>query len=324
MFLKNLVGVTGEFAVYAMDVAFAVHLSNGECTLIGETMAAVNSKNHLLTKQRNRMSALVGFFARQCIDDDLEIASQKARTQIFCIRVAKLQLHVGMADPNIGDEIDDLVRRDCAHDAQLERHLLREVVRQALHQRRVMVNRLQMRPDHLAEVREVCRFAVAVKKLSTELLFEKLDCPRQGGLRHIALFACAREIQFLCHRKEITNLVHFHDNLSEQSQRPTAIRERLYRQSWPLVLHLAAASSANGNFDAARSVENRLDGNQHPNPSNCGANAESLRRKLQNCSLLGLQLGSAQRNPSFRVPISTEGRPNWHGARNQPIAVLKW
>src|SRR5260221_3635483 len=106
-----------------MDVAFAVHLSNGECTLIGETMAAVNSKNHLLTKQRNRMSALVEFFARQCIDDDLEIASQKARTQIFCIRVAKLQLHVGMADPNIGDEIDDLVRRDCAHDAQPELQL---------------------------------------------------------------------------------------------------------------------------------------------------------------------------------------------------------
>ena len=34
------------------------------------------------------------------------------------------------------------------------------------------------------------------------------------GLRHIAPLACAREIQLLGHREEITNLMHFHDNLS--------------------------------------------------------------------------------------------------------------
>ena len=83
---------------------------------------------------------------------------------------------------HIGDKIDDLVRRD----AELEWHLLREVLRQVLRQHQVVVNRLEMRPDHLAEVREVRRFAVAVKKLSTELLLEKLDCARQGRLGHTA------------------------------------------------------------------------------------------------------------------------------------------
>jgi len=33
-------------------------------------------------------------------------------------------------------------------------------------------------------------------------------------LRHIAPLGCAREIQLLGHREEITNLVHFHDNLT--------------------------------------------------------------------------------------------------------------
>ena len=191
--------------------------------------------HHLLAKQRHHVGALVGFFARQRIDDDLESASQKARAQIFCIRIAKPQLYVGMAGPNIGDKINDLVGRDCAHDAELERHLLREVLRQVLDQHRVMINRLKMRPDHLAELREVCWFAVAVKKRSAELLLEKLDCARQGRLRHIALFASAREIQFLCHRKEITNLMHFHDDLAELRSKTSGHKGKIIASISPLV-----------------------------------------------------------------------------------------
>ena len=57
-------------------------------------------------------------------------------------------------------------------------------------------------------------FALAVKKQASKLLLEKLDGARQGGLRHIAPLACAREIQLLGYREEITNLMHFHDDLT--------------------------------------------------------------------------------------------------------------
>ena len=68
--------------------------------------------------------------------------------------------------------------------------------------------------DHVAEIREVRRFALAVKEQSSKLLLEKLDGARQRGLRHIAPLACASEIQLLGHPEEITHLMHFHDNLS--------------------------------------------------------------------------------------------------------------
>jgi hypothetical protein len=66
----------------------------------------------------------------------------------------------------------------------------------------------------VAKIREVRRFSLAVKKQPSKLLLEKLDGARQGGLRHIAPLGCAREIQLLGHREEITNLVHSHDDLT--------------------------------------------------------------------------------------------------------------
>src|SRR5271155_885813 len=115
-----------------------------------------------------------------------------------------------MAGSDIGDEIDDLVWGDRAHDPQFERRLSHELQRQALRQPRVLVNRLKMWKDHVAKIREACRFALAVKEQPSELLLEKLDGARQRGLRHIALLARAGEIQLLGHREEITNLMHLH------------------------------------------------------------------------------------------------------------------
>jgi hypothetical protein len=120
-----------------------------------------------------------------------------------------------MAGANIGDEIDDLVWRNRAHNPPFERLLSHEVLRQALHQPRVIVNQLKMGTDQVAKIREVYRLALAVKKRPAKLLFENLDSARQRGLRHIALLACAGEIQLLGRREEITNLVHLHDNLSD-------------------------------------------------------------------------------------------------------------
>ena len=57
------------------------------------------------------------------------------------------------------------------------------------------------------------------KERPSKLLLEKLDGARQRGLRHIAPLACASEIQFLCHREEITNLMHFHNDLTRAFDR---------------------------------------------------------------------------------------------------------
>jgi hypothetical protein len=71
-----------------------------------------------------------------------------------------------------------------------------------------------MGTDQVAKIGEVGRFTLAAKKRPAELLFEKLDGARQGGLGHIAEFARAGEIQLVGQREEISNLVHFHDNLA--------------------------------------------------------------------------------------------------------------
>ena len=126
-----------------------------------------------------------------------------------------MQFRLRMAGANTGDEIDDLVWRNRAHNPPFERLLSQEVLRQVLHQPRVIGNQLKMGTDQVAKIREVYRLALAVKKRPSKLLFEKLDSARQRGLRHIARLACAGEIQLLGHREEITNLVHLHDNLTD-------------------------------------------------------------------------------------------------------------
>ncbi len=127
----------------------------------------------------------------------------------------RMQLRLRMAGANIGDEIDDLVWRNRAHNPRFDWLLSHEVLRQVLHQPRVIVNQLKMGTDQVAKIREVYRLALAAKKRPSKLLFEKLDGARQRGLRHIALLACAGEIQLLGHREEITNLVHLHGSLTD-------------------------------------------------------------------------------------------------------------
>jgi hypothetical protein len=54
---------------------------------------------------------------------------------------------------------------------------------------------------------------------------------RESWLRDITPIACSREIQLLCQRKEITNLVHFHKHHPINSDAairfaPKVVRER--------------------------------------------------------------------------------------------------
>src|SRR5262249_15646848 len=77
-----------------------------------------------------------------------------------------------------------------------------------------LVHGFQMRAHHLAQLGEMRQVPLAVKKWATKLAFELLYRTRERRLRHAALFRRAREVQFLCHPEEISNLMHFHDNLT--------------------------------------------------------------------------------------------------------------
>ena len=63
-FLENVVSVAREFAIHPMNVTFAVQLSHWERALASKPMIAIDRDNHLLTKQRHNVGALVEFFAR--------------------------------------------------------------------------------------------------------------------------------------------------------------------------------------------------------------------------------------------------------------------
>src|SRR6516225_473517 len=121
-----------------------------------------------------------------------------------------------MARLQSSNEIDDLVRRYGAHDSQLEGHFLEllDILGQTLCLEGGLVHGIQMRAHHLAQLGEMRQVPLAVKKWPTKLAFELLYRTRERRLRHVALFRCAREVQFLCHPEEIPNLIHFHDNLT--------------------------------------------------------------------------------------------------------------
>jgi len=46
--------------------------------------------------------------------------------------------------------------------------------------------------------------------MTSELLFEELDCPRKRRLRDMALSRRLREAQMFAYRKKMPDLVHFH------------------------------------------------------------------------------------------------------------------
>src|SRR6516165_6852293 len=121
-----------------------------------------------------------------------------------------------MARLQSSNEIDDFIRRYGAHDSQLKGHSLEllDILGQTLCLDCSLVYGFQMRAHHLTQLGEMRQVPLAVKKWPTKLTFELLDRTRERRLRHVALFSRSREVQFLCHPEEITDLMHFHDNLT--------------------------------------------------------------------------------------------------------------
>jgi hypothetical protein len=73
-----------------------------------------------------------------------------------------------------------------------------------------LVDGFQMGSNHFTEVSKMREMAFTVKKRTAKLSLQLLNRTRQRGLRNVALFSRAREIQFLGDRKKVADLVHFH------------------------------------------------------------------------------------------------------------------
>jgi len=65
-------------------------------------------------------------------------------------------------------------------------------------------------PKEVSYFRGCLAAALAMKQRAAQFLFQELDGARKRGLRNVALFRGAREIEFPGHGEELTNLVHFH------------------------------------------------------------------------------------------------------------------
>src|SRR5215207_4167487 len=74
-----------------------------------------------------------------------------------------------------------------------------------------------MRTDDASKFREVRIRSLPMEQRATQLIFQLLDGPREGWLRHVAPLGRVSEVQVLAKGEEIANLMHFHGRASGSS-----------------------------------------------------------------------------------------------------------
>ena len=75
---------------------------------------------------------------------------------------------------------------------------------------RLVIDLLEMRLHHRAELGEVRVRPLAMEQQAAELLFQQLDRPRQRRLGDVALLGGLGEVQLIRDGQEITDLMHLH------------------------------------------------------------------------------------------------------------------
>ena len=179
-------------------------------------MAAAHRDHHLLLEQRHDVRALVRRLAGQAVDRRLQVAGEKCGLQLARIVVDDLQDDVGVALAEAGDQLDELARRDRAHDAELERRLLQveEVARLALGIERLLQQLLQVRQRDAPQLGQVRVRALAIEQRAAELQLQQLDRLDERGRADAALLGGLGEIQMPRGGQEVADLMHLHGELS--------------------------------------------------------------------------------------------------------------
>src|SRR3954464_5106686 len=179
--LPERAGIAVELAIDAVEVAQALEVSRPDAVLRRERVLGREHDQELLAIERHIVQPLVLLVRRRAVDCHLEVALDQPPLQLLRARIHDLELDAGVAALNRADEVDELVRRDGAHDPELEHCLFEvdEVERLALGLARLLVDLLQIRLHHPPELGQVRVRPLAVEQRSAELALEKLDRPRQ-------------------------------------------------------------------------------------------------------------------------------------------------
>ena len=109
-----------ELAVDAVEIALAVKRAHRYRVELREPVLQVDHEHHLLAKERHVVKPIVFLVARQTIDRHVQFAVYQLLLQQPRLRIGELQLQPLMARVHGGDEIDEMPRRDGAHDSELE------------------------------------------------------------------------------------------------------------------------------------------------------------------------------------------------------------
>src|SRR6516162_4640248 len=121
-FPADVVGIAGELAVHPMYIRFTVELFHRIKLLVGEPVVSIDSDDHSLSEQRHDVRSLVRLFAGQRVNDSLEIAGKEAIAELPRACVAKPQFEPFVTGLECGDQFHDLIGRDGAYDAELQRN----------------------------------------------------------------------------------------------------------------------------------------------------------------------------------------------------------
>ena len=166
----------------------------------------------VLLIKRNVMKAVILRLARRRVNRDLQLTRKQFVLQLLRRRVGDLQRNSGMALKNRFDEIDQIIGRDRAHQAEFKRRLVQvhEVGGAALGVLGFGVNLLQIGLHHAPQLGQMRLRALSMEKRPAQFKLKHLDGARNRRLRYVAPFRRAREIQFLREDEKILDLVHFH------------------------------------------------------------------------------------------------------------------
>src|SRR5581483_2270185 len=147
---------------------------------------------------------------------DIDVPLDQRLLQLTCRRVLHVDLDAGVGLAERGEQLDQPMWTDGAHEAHGETRTVElgkgfRVLARLLY----LVRRLlEIGAHDAAEFGQMGIAAFTMDKGSAELVLQVPDRPRQGRLRDVAALGGAGEVERIGERQKVANLVNFHGSAS--------------------------------------------------------------------------------------------------------------
>ena len=121
-----------------------------------------------------------------------------------------------MQGPHLRNKLDKVRRRDGAHqsESKFDTALIFKHARMCKRARCLLINLVKVGFDNTPELRETSICALSGEQNAAKFPFQVSNCSCQGRLRNVAKGGRTRKVQFFTHRPKISNLVHFHGEVT--------------------------------------------------------------------------------------------------------------